>query len=272
MPSPFPGMDPYLENPDLWPDVHASFIAVIRELLTPNIGPRYVARVEQRAFLFEQDDPASELYVVPDARIIESSQRQMQEGPLLGGGTATATKPSVAEEVDVTGQLNHWARERFIEIRDTSSREVVTVIEILSPSNKVNGSAGRRSFLQKREDVSHSNTSWLEIDLLRKGTPTFNFSGVRRSAYRAYVDRTVKDGRHQGVYPIRLRERLPGLPVPLRPDDADVILDLQAMLDLVYDRAAYHLDTDYAKQSKPPLDADDAAWSDALLREKKVIS
>src|SRR5215207_690292 len=101
MPSPFPGMDPYLEDSALWPDVHAELITDVRHHLTPKLLPKYVARVEQRTFLFDQDDPASELYVVPDARVIE---RDSPTAPRLSIGR-TAGAVAIAEPIDVTGLL-----------------------------------------------------------------------------------------------------------------------------------------------------------------------
>lgn len=269
MPSPFPGMDPYLEGPDLWPDVHHGLIASVQDQLNSKLRPlRYVARVELRTFMFEPGDPASELYVIPDARIVERDTRAAHSAELAGGGGTAAAVLALAEPVDVTGLAPTMARDRYLEIRDPANRRVVTVIEILSPSNKIVGSAGRRAFEQKRGEVGDSDASWLEIDLLRRGTPTVNFPTVPRSAYRAYADRTTADGRRQLAWPIGLRQRLPLLPVPLRPGEADVPLDLQAVLDAAYDRAGYDLDVDYARPPAPPLDPDDAAWADALLRER----
>src|SRR4051812_16461482 len=148
MPSPFPGMDPYLESPDLWPDVHHALISAVQEQLTGQLrSHRYVARVELRTFMFAPDDPASEVYVIPDARIVErDSKGAIPARTTVGGGTAVAevvTTPGI----DVTGLAVKSARDRFIEIRDPANRHVVTLIEIVSPSNKVVGSAGRRAFV-----------------------------------------------------------------------------------------------------------------------------
>jgi hypothetical protein len=265
MPSPFSGMDPYLEDPDLWPDVHAELITDVRQHLTPKLLPNYVARVEQRTYLFDQDDPASELYVVPDARILEREWPAAQQPS--AGLSATGTL-AIADPIDVTGLVVREVRQRYLEIRDRTNQRVVTVIEILSPSNKVTGSASRRAFEAKRQEVSESDASWLEIDLLRRGSPTINFANVPRSAYRAYADRTLTDGRQQLAWPIRLRERLPVLPVPLKPGEADVTLDLQAVLQAAFERAAYDQNINYGRPSNPPLNPDDAEWADALLREK----
>ena len=269
MPSPFPGMDPYLENPDIWPDLHHALISSVRKQLTATLRPlRYVARVELRAFVFGPDDPASDLYVIPDARIVERSARSLEDTVSPGsGGVATALQ-TTAVPIDVTGLMSSRARERYLEIRDTTNRRVVTVIEIVSPSNKVTGSAGRRAFQEKRNDVANSDTSWLEIDLLRRGTPTVGPPIVPRSAYRAYADRTTREGRRQLAWPIPLRERLPYLPVPLRPGEDDVVLDVQAALAAAYEEAGYDLDLDYTRPPVPALDADDEAWADALLRAR----
>lgn len=267
MPSPFPGMDPYLEHPDIWPDVHHSLITEVQAQLNVALRPtRYVARVELRTFLVDPDDPASELYVIPDARMVERDRNQRQElGRPQAGGTAVAARP-VATPIDVTDLSPAVARERYLEIRDTADRRVVTVIEVVSPSNKTAGSAGRKAFLAKRAEVGDSDASWLEVDLLRGGTPTFAYPQVPRSAYRAFADRTTADDRRQLAWPIPLREPLPVLAIPLRPGDDDVQLDLQAVLDSAYSRAAYDLDTNYGRPPVPPLAGNDAVWADELLK------
>jgi hypothetical protein len=266
MPSPFPGMDPYLEDPGLWPDVHAELIVDMRKHLTPKLRPRYVARVEQRTFVFSPDDPAEELYLIPDARIVESNQRSPNPAaPAAGGGTAVA----VAVPINVTGLMARVAVQRYLEIRDSADHRVITVIELLSPSNKIEGSAGRRALIRKRDRVAASDASWMEIDLLREGARTVSLAEVPGSAYQAYADRTTANDREQLVWPILLRERLPRLPVPLRPGEPDVVLDLQEVLDTAYDQAAYDLGFNYSAPPNPPLTGDDAKWADALLREKQ---
>jgi len=219
-------MDPYLEEPDLWPDVHARLIAGIGELLAPKLRPRYVARVEQRTFLFDQDDAAEELQVVPDVRVVERGHRH-QVPP--GGGTAVAQKTTTP--LDVTGLVKRVGVQRFLEIRDSVGRRIITVIEVLSPSNKVE-SAGRRALLKKREQVSDSETSWLEIDSLRRGSRTITLKEIGEAPYIAYLDRWA--------------------------------------LDAAYDRAAYDVDVNYRVAPDSPLSRIDARWANALLREKRI--
>ena len=70
------------------------------------------------------------------------------------------------------------------------------------------------------------------------------------------------------LYPIRLARRFRSIPIPLKAEDPDARLDLQAVLDAAYDRAGYDLEIDYRKEPEPPLDAELAAWADQLLRSK----
>jgi len=165
MPSPFPGMDPYLEDPWLWPDAHHELISVCRELLNRHLRPNYVARVEERVYLEKDDDPArKELYVVPDIRVAKHpGGRKGMRKPRPRGGLA------VAEPVPVVFEGDLELREARIEVTATDTRAVVAVIEILSPTNKVRGSEGRESFRKKRQEVLRSPAHWVEIDLLRAG-------------------------------------------------------------------------------------------------------
>ena len=270
MPSPFPGMDPYLEDCDLWPDVHARLITAAAAALTPLIRPKFLARVEQRTFSFKLDDPADDLYLVPDIRVVYRTREGGPQPPFDTGEGGTA----VLEGVEVTEELLQVGVQRYIDVIDAASREIVTVIEIVSPSNKLSGGAGQRAFERKREQVQASETGWVEIDLLRgrRSMPVPN--RIPETAYMAFTDRfdpTTKFGRRQHLFPIDLRRPLPTLPIPLRPDDVPVPLNLQAVLDRIYDEAAYDGSADYAADPPPPgLSEGDAAWLDALLREKRL--
>ena len=151
MPSPFPGMDPYLESPNVWPDAHHELISSIRELLNKKLRPRYVARVEDRVYMVPEDDPEEELWNVPDVKV-ESRPVPRHLWSMPTNGTLAIAEPVVIRE-------NGPIREGRIEIQEVASRKVVTVIELLSPSNKVNGAAGRKRFLQKRDEVLSSTAN-----------------------------------------------------------------------------------------------------------------
>jgi hypothetical protein len=162
----------------------------------------------------------------------------------------------------------------FVQIIDIKAdRRVVTVIEFLSPSNKLPG-AGRELYVKQREERQAADLSQVEIDLLRSGSrilsvPLDRIPEGHRTAYAACVRRGWKPFEIE-YYRIPLRERLPGIAIPLRRDDRDVPLDLQALLDRCYEVGCYGEDIDYREEPDPPLQPDDARWADALLREKRL--
>jgi DNA integrity scanning protein DisA with diadenylate cyclase activity len=148
MPSPFPGMDPYLETPDLWPDVHSNLIIGCQGLLNHAIGRNYVARVELRVYISNDEDPARP--VIPDARIETAKRNGRKPARSTGNGTAAL---AIAEPLIVPITLDEEIEEARIEIKHRKTGALVTVIEIMSPSNKIAGSEGRESFMKKRRET-----------------------------------------------------------------------------------------------------------------------
>lgn len=258
MPSPFPGMDPYLEHPALWPDVHHELISSIRALLNEVIRPRYIARVEERLYLTADYEPDPELQRVPDVTV-----------DLVLPSTAAPAPGAVAVTTPVLVRQAEPIREARVEVREVQTNEVVTVIEVLSHANKTPGSAGRKSFLQKRDEVLATPVNWVEIDLLRSGSGHRLRQRYRRHQYLVYSSPVAlrPDGK---VWPIRLQDRLPVVGVPLQGSDAEATLDLGRALSLAYDRAGYDATVKYAAEPKPPLPPELAGWADALLREKNL--
>jgi hypothetical protein len=261
MPSPFPGMDPYLENPRLWPDVHHELISVAREMLNVQLRPKYYVRVEERVYISDETDPGRTV-LIPDLRVADR--------PASSGATLPARAVLEADEsVEMTTLLDDEIHESRMEIIDHASRRVVTVIEIVSPTNKVPGSQGRASYLQKRKEVMTSSSHWVEIDLLRQGAPFTARETLPPCAYLVHVSRVQRRPKAR-VWPVQLRKRLPVVPVPLRPEDADMMLDLQTVLTTVYDRAAYDLAIDYRGEPVPPLTGSDIEWANEILSDKEL--
>lgn len=257
MPSPFPGMDPYLEAPRLWPDVHHELISTIRELLNKQIRPRYVARVEDRLYMVPDDDPDHELYKVPDVKVETRSPAPLKSST----GAVAIAEPVLIHQSDPI-------REGRVEIRDVASGEVVTVIELLSPSNKLKGSAGWVSFQEKRDEVMASAANWVEIDLLRAGTPNPAKRRFPKYQYLVYSSPVIVRPNAKG-WPIRLQDPLPVVGIPLRAPDPDAPLELQKALELAYDRAAYDATVDYTRDPVSPLSPALARWANKLLKPKK---
>lgn len=261
MPSPFPGMDPFLER--YWGDIHHAFITYARASLQRQLPGGLVARVDERVFVEPSEGVGRN--IIPDVRVVE---RPHPQGPRRRAGNGIA----VAEPLVIVLESSEPIRQGFIEIIDLKSgRKVVTVIEVLSPSNKAAG-PGRDLYLKKQTELRDGGVSLVEIDLLRGGTrvlavPFERIPEGNRTAYAACGRRGWKAFEVE-YFPIPLRERLPVLPIPLRQDDDDVVLDLQAVIDECYETGGYDDDIDYRAEPEPPLNAEDARWADALLRER----
>ncbi len=261
MPSPFPGMDPYLETPELWPDVHHELISQIRSFLNPALRPRYVARVELRVYVSDDDDPGREA-ILPDVRV-EKLKRKGTRKPKDSSALA------ITEPLTVPLLIDDEIEEARLEIRHLESGSLVTVIEVMSPTNKIRGSRGRASFMEKRREILGSEVHWVEIDLLRAGSPSVTNPPLVSSDYRILVSRAGARSRAK-YWPANVRQALPVIGIPLRGKDPDVPLDLGAVLRAAYEHGAYDLSIDYTREPSPLLEAEDAAWADQLLREKKL--
>lgn len=259
MPSPFPGMDPYLEAH--WGDVHATLIVYAREQLQKQLPNDLRARVEERVFV-EFDDQESRT-VYPDVRIYERPRARDQFDSSSTGGTAVA-------EPLVIHRKTEPVTETYIEIREAGSGgRVITVIELVSLSNKQPGE-GRTLYLKKQAELVAAGVNSVEIDLLRRGNhvtaaPAELLPRAYRGPYRICVWRAARPDQWE-VYRLPLEERLPAIAIPLRATDADVPLDLQPLIDRSYETGAYD-DLDYSRPPEPPLEPEAAAWADDLLRQ-----
>jgi hypothetical protein len=254
-------MDPYLETPDLWPDVHHGLISQIQAILNPAVRPHYVARVELRVYISDDDDPGREA-IVPDVRV---------EKPKRKGGNKKKEEPAlaIAEPLIVPLLIDDEIEESRLEIKHVETGALVTIIEVLSPTNKIRGARGRTSFMQERQETLASDVHWVEIDLLRAGTPSVTRPPLRPSDYRILVSRAGERTRAR-YWPVGMRQPLPVIGIPLRAPDADVPLDMGAVLSAAYDHGAYDLSIDYRQDADPPLGRDDAVWADRLLRREKL--
>lgn len=257
MSSPFPGMNPYLENPAFWSEVHNRLIVNLADSLAPLIPPQYRVAIEQRTYLSDESD--SVLVGIPDVSIF--SQNKVTKPTL-----STATFASTSEAVTVTMPVPENVKESYLEIREVATNYVVTAIEILSPKNKRAGE-GRKAYERKRKQVLATTTHLVEIDLLRGGKPMLFLGEVPPSDYRIVVSRGDRRPLAQ-LYGFSVRHGIPSFPLPLQSEDAEPLVDLQALLNGVYERARYNLAIDYSQEPVPPLKEEDEVWADALLREK----
>jgi hypothetical protein len=251
-------MDPYLESH--WGDVHHALITYARDQLQGRLPPDLRARIEERVFV--ESPEGRERPLVPDLRVVKTRRRKAKKAAEANGAGA-------AEPLVVT--LDEPVTQGYIEIRDASSKmRVVTVIEVLSPANKEPGE-GQEKYLQKRQELREGRVSLVEIDLVRAGKPLLLFPPQRlpedhRTPYRVCVHRGWNLAKVE-VYRVPLSERLPVIKVPLRQTDADVPLDLQALIEQCYRNGGYEDDIEYRADPDPPLEKQEARWADTLLRQ-----
>jgi hypothetical protein len=254
-------MDPYLEAPWIWPDVHHGLISMSQAALNPKLRPGYVARVELRVYISDEDDPAGKIYV-PDVRVESNPKRH-------GVKTSkTKTVLTTPEPIIVPTLMDEEIEEAFLKIIHVETQDLVTLIEVLSPTNKIKGSRGRASFMAKRHEIMNTEVNWVEIDLLRAGVPSVTDPPLRASDYRILISRGDQRTRTR-YWPISVRQPLPTIPIPLRGKDPDVPLDLSAVFKQVYENGAYEVSLNYRKPPQPPLDDDDGKWAKDLFRRKK---
>jgi hypothetical protein len=253
-------MDPYLEDPSLWPDVHHGLISEMQAALNRRLRPQYHVRVEERVYISDENDPGRKA-IIPDLKIIGTGFTEHPNTSFLGTSTA------VAEPLILTTLIEDEIHEARLEVIDTNQQTVVTVIELLSPTNKITGSRGRASYEQKRREVMTSTCHFVEIDLLREGDHLHTRELLPPAEYYVHVSR--KDRRPKGyVWPIRLPQRLPVIGIPLKEGDGDAELDLQTVLATAYDRAAYDLQIDYRSEPTPRLGPEYTEWANTLLTSK----
>ena len=263
MAGPFPGMDPYLEDPVAWRDLHQLLSGRIRLDLTAQIRPRYVARLDVR-YVMDYADSGQINIMYPDVDIIESTHAPRRSGRSAAPTIAT---PTTTSPLMLTTLMPSQEKVVTIQIRDARTKQLVTVIELLSPVNKRAHSPGREEYLAKRGNLLQSNVHLIEIDLLRAGERVPMIDPLPDAPYFVILSRAGRRPLCE-VWPVALREPLPVVPVPLLAPDADAQLDLTAALHRMYEEGGYEDWLDYTQPPPdPPLSPADAAWVEALLRE-----
>ena len=261
MENPFPGMDPWMEQQ--WGDAHHSLITYARDKLRLVLPADLRPRVVERVFVESPFSPEGVRF--PDLRVVE----YLSTAP-LPSGSADHAGVSTAEPL-VLELAAEPITEGFIQITDaTSGNRVVSVVEVLSPSNKRPGE-GQKAYLDKQQECRNGGVNLVEIDLLRGGQRILlaredRVPASHRTPYRVSVWRATRPTSVE-VYRVPLRERLPAVRIPLRPQDQDVVLDLQPLLNDAYRNGSYET-TNYDRDPVPRLDPQDAVWADHILREK----
>ncbi|HMC67440.1 MAG TPA: DUF4058 family protein [Gemmataceae bacterium] len=271
MPSPFPGMDPFLEHPAFFPDLHGSLIFCIRESLQARLPEPYYAVLNERLWV-----ETSERYIEPDVDVLRAEGGASQEGPGAGVALAASTR---SQPIVIT-IAHDERRETFVEIRTRTDNgeRIVTNIELLSLTNKTPGEKGRELYVQKQQEIVDGKIHLVEIDLLRGGTHSTVVPRRKIARKAGPFDYHVVVHRFDNwvkffVYTTRLEERLPEIAVPLLPGDPAIPLDLQTVFERYYDAGPYRRRVRYnPSRIVPPLQPDQVPWATDLLREKGCLA
>lgn len=256
MKSPFPGMDPYLEP--RWLDVHSRLNIYAGDAIAEILPPGLLTRINERTIVASEERDLRG--IGPDVSIFEHGLAE----PIRDSGSTVTAVTAVAEAVCVHLPKRE-IKQRYLEIRDAQSGgRVITVIEFVSPTNKLPGD-GLTKYRQKQEECRDAEVNLVEIDLTRAGDrslimPLDYLREADRTTYQAWVSRAgeLEKG---WAFRLPLTQRLPSLPIPLRPSDCDVLLDLQPLIDQIYQKGHYSEDIDYSKPLSPPLAPDEAKWA-----------
>ncbi len=252
MPSPFPGMDPFLEI-QKWKSFHSRFITNLGDALTSFVRPRYVVDVEENVYVAHEEGDLRKI-IAPDVAVMHK-----EEWLEFADGAAER----LAEPAVLTLPAIDPIEEHYLVIRSRDDDVAVTIIEILSPTNKLSRD-GRTEYLNKRNTVLHSEANLVEIDLLRGGRRLPTVEPLPKGDYFAFVTRVERRPKVE-VYSWPLERRLPTIPIPLADGDPDVSLDLQTVFDTTYDRAGYDYALKYSKPVEPPLSEPQTAWVAEIL-------
>ena len=255
MASPFPGMDPYLEQAVFWSSFHSRLIVALADALSPRLRPQYYVEVETRSYI-ETAETGELLIGIPDAVVLAAKQSAQSAGSEARTTGIVAVQP-VPQQVILP--MPAVVRERFLEVREIGSDVIVTVVEVLSPKNKRPGS-GRTLYENKRQLILGSRTHLVEIDLLRGNDPLPMQGEIQPSHYRILVSRAEVRPRAD-LYAFSVRDPLPSFPLPLQTPDEAIAVELSTIMQGVYERASYDLRIDYSQPPPPPaFGNNDTTW------------
>jgi hypothetical protein len=256
MPSPFPGMDPYIESTGIWSSFHHAFINACHDQLNQRLPADYIAAIEERVLMVSESEAATRSRAAePDVAVLHAgSGGSFRRAVTPGQVTATldpVTLPQPIELLDVPTQL-------YIRVVHLPEQRLVTDFELLSPANKKRGGDDRAAYLSRRQDLLRHEVNLVEVDLLLAGDRLPMRAPLPTGDYYMFLTRWQTNG-HCDVYAWSLHQALPTIPIPLRTEDGDIGLDLAATFAQTYERGRYDRLLSYGPP--PPILSDqDRAW------------
>jgi hypothetical protein len=258
MPSPFPGMDPYIEASGMWSDFHGSLLAAIRTDLNAHLPDGYAASIELFVWTGDDESGSESDGTEPDV-VIREGKKETQGARQVASTVAPLTiiLPRPAPR-----------KRRYVKIVEVRSKKVLTVIEVLSPSNKKGGD-DRALYIEKRNEYLASHLSFVEIDLLRRGRrPPLGSRHPDVTDYYALVCKSWEFPR-AGFWTFGLRDPIPSIPVPVTKALGDTLLDLRSCIDQAYDGGRYSSLLPYDEPLKPNPREQDIAWIGQVINKRR---
>ena len=258
--NPFPGMNPYLESEGIWPDFHNELISQLRSALTVHLPDRYHISLQQRTEVAPPLGPAPDLaLIIPDALVTDVHPPSMIDATPEATATATAVAAPPEEAAAVRVRMPREVRVTWLRVESMPERDIVTIIEVLSPTNKAPGT-GRLQYLRKREAISAGYVNLVEIDLLRRGQPMPLETSLPASDYRILVCRGLE---HPSalLYPFNVQHAIPKFTLPLLPEDEELEVDLGAIINGMHHTARYGQVARYHEPPpEPAFDGEVGEW------------
>lgn len=261
---PFPGMNPYLENPDLWSELHHRLITAIADCIEPSLSQEYRVAIEKRTYMSLPEE--SLLIGIPDVSVIATSTKTKSSKSNTAVMTLPAKTETETEIQTVTLPIPIEIKEAYLEIKESKTGRVITVIEVLSPTNKKKGK-GLNAYLEKRENVLMSYTNLIEIDLLRSGQMMPILGDFTATDYRILIARSKRLPRAE-LMGFNLGNSIPSFKIPLQRGDEEPVVNLQNLLEEIYQKARFYLTLDYSQEPPIKLSDEEQIWLDNLLKEK----
>jgi hypothetical protein len=262
MRSPFPGIDPYLEHPVFWSSFHFRLVSAILSSLDSALPAQYYTEIKTHTYQVlegSEEDEEGQWVRNRSTRFSADSSRTQDEQSNI---TAVTLPLKCPQSVILPRMVT--LKERYLEVRELGSESVITIIKVLTPRNKRQG-RGRTAYERKRSRILGSMSHLIEIDLLRGYVPMTMLGVMQPTDYRIMVSRAAQRPKAD-LYGFNLSEPILSFPLPLKPEDVEPIVDLQAIMTGVYERAGYGDRMDYRQAVPPPsLSPAQQQWVDSLL-------
>jgi hypothetical protein len=261
MPSPFPGIDPYLESQGHWLDFHARFVPLLSDALNEQLPEGYVARIDERMTLVELPQEDQARLIRPDVAVVRAERRQTPASRVLAGPGSRGAL--TVEPVTIPMKFLEVESEIYLDILHLPDQKVVTVVELLSPTNKAG--AGRRDYLANRHGLTVPEVHLVELDFLVGGHRLPMELPLPAGDYYALVARVERRPDCE-VFAWSVRDRLPTIPIPLRAPHPDILVELAPHFATVYERGRYARLIKYHAPLDLPLSPEDRTWAESLAR------